>query len=163
MRIKKKVNRRTALKIALEVKARLRPYGRVKITGSLRRGKRRVGDIDIQGSSPKMMAEFLKIGQRIVGKPDGVKASILVRGVQVDLWIIPLSQWASGLLTTTGPKEENIWMRGIAKRNYYILNQYGLWYRGKNILYKNTEREIYERLGLEYRKPSERRGWLPPA
>lgn len=158
--MKRIVNRRTALKIALIVKNHLKDLGRVKITGSLRRGKRRVGDIDILGTNPEMTTRFIRLGERIRGKEGGTRASITVSGVQIDLTIVPEDSWGTGQMHTTGSAKENIWLRGIAKHKGLTLNQYGLWTpEGVNLAHKSTERQVYGLLGVLYRSPSQRLGW----
>lgn len=157
---KKKVNRRTALLIAIKVKKMLTPFGKIKITGSLRRGERRVGDVDLVGNNPEMMEVFLNLGIVIKGKEDGKQANILIDGVQVDLWITPDESWNTMLMHTTGSMAENIFLRGIAKRTYMVLNQWGLWFKGENRVKNLTEKDVYNILGINYRRPNERKGWL---
>ena len=157
---KKKVNRRTAIRIAVDIMKVLRPYGRAKITGSLRRGKRQVSDIDLIGNNPAMMAEFLKLGEIIRGKPDGKQASIIKEDIQIDLWITPDESWNTMLMFTTGSMQENIWLRGIARRSFMVLNQWGLWLGPENRAKNLTEKDVYNILGVNYRRPSERKGWL---
>jgi len=152
----KKLARREALRVAVDVKNILKPYGKVKITGSIRRYKEFVGDIDIQGNSQEMLGEFLKLGKVIRGKPDGKKASIIYREVQLDLSIISDESWGAGLMTTTGNTSENIRLRKRASRLGLKLNQYGVWRGEENLTKGFTEKQIYDLLGAKYRKPSER-------
>jgi DNA polymerase/3'-5' exonuclease PolX len=156
---KKRVNRRTALLIAIKVKKMLTPFGKVKITGSLRRGERRVGDVDLVGNNQGMMEVFLSLGEVIKGQPDGKQANILIDGVQVDLWITPDESWNTMLMHTTGSMAENIWLRGIAKKSFRTLNQWGLWQGPVNIARGLTEMDVYNLLGVNYRRPNERKGW----
>lgn len=157
----KKVNRGTAIKTAIPIITALNNFGRVKVCGSLRRRIGRVKDIDIIGSNPDMMVEFLKLGDSIViGKPDSKRGSIMKNNIQVDLWIIPKISWGTGMAFATGSMQENIWLRGIAKRKGYALNQYGLFYNGYNFMEGKPEKEIYSILGVDYRLPKERLGWL---
>ena len=46
-------------------------------------------------------------------------------------------------------------MRGIAKKKGYMLNQNGLYKNGKLITI-NSEKEIYDLLGIPYVKPKDR-------
>jgi len=153
------VNSKKARKVAEDVKNELEKFGKVEITGSLRRGKKRVNDIDILGNNTEMTNKFLTLGLRKVGKDFGKKASIYREGIQIDLWIVPDESWNTGLLQTTGDKWENIWLRGIAKRSGYCLNIYGLWYNGHNFVNNGSEKDVYRTLGVEYREPEKRRGW----
>jgi DNA polymerase/3'-5' exonuclease PolX len=59
------------------------------------------------------------------------------------------------LLYSTGSKANNIKMRNIAKKKGMILNQYGLFKRGK-ALKVESEEDIFHFLGMEYLKPEDR-------
>jgi DNA polymerase/3'-5' exonuclease PolX len=54
---------------------------------------------------------------------------------------------------------ENIFLRGIAKRGFRTLNQWGLFQGPVNIARGLTERDVYNLLGVNYRRPNERKGW----
>lgn len=61
------------------------------------------------------------------------------------------------LLYSTGSKENNVAMRGKAKRMGMLLNQNGLYKNDKRVDLKFTsEKDYYEALGMTYKEPHER-------
>lgn len=134
---------------------------RVKVVGSIRRKKPFVGDADIvavpmDGKDDDLIGCF-----RALGASDGngkKTASVVIDGIQVDLWLVPDESWGAALCFATGPKEENIRLRAIAKRRGWKLSQYGLFDQDGKVLAGQTEDGIYEALGLPYLRPEERDG-----
>ena len=58
----------------------------------------------------------------------------------------------------TGPAKYNILMRMIAKKKGFRLNEYGLYDRESgDYVAGDTERSIFEALGMEYKAPTERK------
>ncbi len=47
-------------------------------------------------------------------------------------------------------------MRSIAKRRGLMLNQYGIWKKGRPVLQSEDERDFFEFLGVRYHEPEER-------
>lgn len=58
--------------------------------------------------------------------------------------------WESFALYLIGCGKFNVWLRGIAKRRGYLLNQYGLFNREEGNLVTTKEKEIFEILKIEF-------------
>lgn len=146
---------------------------RAQAAGSYRRHKETVGDIDIvatlsmkTGSAEKKAAFRKNVEEKISTLPavrkivafGNTKLSFDAQsGLRVDVRFVEDDEWGSALLYFTGDKEHNIALRKIAIAKGWKLNEYGLFDGEKNIASK-TEEEIYEKLGLRYVEPRERRG-----
>ena len=149
-----------ALPIAEEIKERLKKektVSQVQITGSLRRMKETIGDIDILVSStnPKETADFfvaMEDVQEVLGKGPTKCSVILKSNTRVDLRIVDEKSFGSALMYFTGSKDHNIKLRTIAMNKSYKLNEYGLFKREEQVAGR-TEEEVYEKLGME---------WIPP-
>jgi hypothetical protein len=75
---------------------------------------------------------------------------------RIDIRFIPNESYYYALLYFTGSKDFNKKMRLIAINMNYTLNEYGL-YNEKNKLFKvNSEKEIFDLLGMEYVDPQYR-------
>lgn len=102
-------------------------------TGSLRRLKETIGDIDILAEAEK--AEALKVMDCFVSLPEvdqvilkgNTKSSVILReGTAIDLRVVPPESYGAALQYFTGSKEHNIELRNIAIKNGYKLSEYGL-------------------------------------
>lgn len=72
---------------------------------------------------------------------------------RIDIRFIPYESYYYAMLYFTGSKDFNKKMRLIAINMNYTLNEYGL-YNEKNKLFKvNSEKEIFDLLGMEYVDP----------
>jgi len=142
-------------------------------TGSLRRLKETIGDIDILAEAEK--GEALKVMDCFVSLPDvdqvilkgSTKSSVILReGTAIDLRVVPPESYGAALQYFTGSKEHNIELRNIAIKNGYKLSEYGLYLKesGKQIA-GSSEEEIYEKLGLACIPPElrENRGEIKAA
>ena len=130
--------------------------------GSVRRRIKLVRNINLvveSSNAEKILKEFVKMKfVKTVLVKDNFGASIMTKkGVQVDLRIFEHASFGSGLLYFTGSKEHNIWMKKIAAQQGYLLNEWGLFQRGKKIGGK-TEKGIYALLGFKFVKPENRFG-----
>ena len=149
-----------ALPIAEEIKERLKKektVSQVQITGSLRRMKETIGDIDILASStnPKETADFfvaMDNVQEVLGKGSTKCSVVLKSNTRVDLRMVDEKSFGSALMYFTGSKDHNIKLRTIAMNKSYKLNEYGLFKREEQVAGR-TEEEVYEKLGME---------WIPP-
>ncbi len=154
------------LPVARQAQARLEALpeiARVDIAGSLARRKETIGDVDLlailsprhgAASATRVMDFFTRIGGvvKIWGK-GGTKASVrMADGFDMDLRILPSASYGAALQYFTGSKEHNVALRQLAKNKGFKLSEYGLFYGGK-IVAGAAEKEIYEKLGLE---------WMPP-
>jgi DNA polymerase (family 10) len=169
----------------------LEEVARAEPAGSLRRGRDTVGDIDILVAlKPGFEQMAGRVGEVFRTTP-GV-AEVLVAGdskssvraslnfdvgrwkrtlddgkpgptVQVDLRVLPLGAWGSGLMYFTGSKEHNVRLRERALKMGMTLNEWGLFpedeektppqARGIRPVASATEEEVYAALKL---------AWVPP-
>jgi DNA polymerase/3'-5' exonuclease PolX len=145
-----------------------------QVVGSYIRGLPTCGDVDILVSyhadkgikNITFIDDFLELIQE-----DPCVVSIIVQGPQrctflyksfvsglirqVDILYIKPNSYPAALLYFTGSYEFNRYMRGIAKKKGYLLNQDGLFKNGKMVKAKSEE-DIFRILGLKYLKPSQR-------
>lgn len=143
----------------------LEPSARMSFAGSIRRENEIIHDIDILISPPseKIRTFVSDIGKEVLWNgPE--KISILYpwkydwmaqeEYIQIDFRFIAPSEWAPALQYFTGSAEHNISLRSIAKIRGLHLSEHGLFEKatGKR-LDDNTEKSIYQTLGLR---------WLPP-
>lgn len=150
----------TAFDIANELDAFLRECKAVEEvtpTGSLRRGRETVGDLDLLviGRDHAGIAEhFLRHPGiiQILAKGEDKVSVKLKNDMQVDVRMLDRSAFGAALMYFTGSKEHNVALRDRAKRQGWKLNEYGL-FKDDKVLASRTEEEIYKKLGLE---------WIPP-
>jgi DNA polymerase (family 10) len=134
--------------------------------GSLRRGKETVGDLDLlitlaHGKhTPKTVEaisehilQFPEIDQTLARGENKV-SFVLKNGMQVDVRILEKESFGAALLYFTGSKEHNVVLRGRANKMGYTLNEYALaTLKGERPVARETEEEIYKKLGLDYIPP----------
>ena len=154
-----------ALPQAIVIERKLKRFKGVKkvtIAGSLRRGKKTIGDIDIVVCAKSVFGK--KIIDFFVAMPEveevfakgTTKALVKLKsGLDADLRVIPEESYGAALNYFTGPKDHNIGLRQLALKKGYKLNEYGLFKGSKQIAGK-TEEEIYKALGLSYVEPEDR-------
>jgi DNA polymerase (family X) len=149
-----------ALPIAEEIRQRLEKEAsvmQVAVTGSLRRMKETIGDLDILASSskPEETADFfvsMADVREVLGKGVTKCSVILKNNIRVDLRIVKKESFGSALLYFTGSKDHNIKLRRVAIKQSYKLNEYGLFKEDKQVA-GETEEEVYGKLGMN---------WIPP-
>jgi DNA polymerase (family 10) len=158
-----------AQEIAAEIQALLGVETCI-IAGSLRRKKTNIGDIDlivmvdlaqIKSIYQKLSAlsAILKVLQKGSRKMQIQLKKIPIR---VDIRFIEKSAYGSALLYFTGPKEHNLAMRKLAITKGFKLNEYGLYERlSMKRLAGQTEKSVYQMLGLPFINPENRTGTLP--
>ncbi len=132
---------------------------RISTCGSLRRHKEVVRDVDILVSSEtgasEIMSRFVTLPgvTRVLGQGE-TKSSVLFRnGLQVDLRVVKDEQFPFALHYFTGSKEHNIAMRQRAIQKDLKLNEYGLFGKDDRGLTCKTEKDLFEKLGLQYIPP----------
>lgn len=76
---------------------------------------------------------------------------------RIDLRFIPYESYYSAILYFTGPKDFNKKMRTLAIAQGYSLSEYGLTDENGNIVHANSEKEIFDILGMEYLPPEKRK------
>ena len=200
------------LPLARKIEERLKEVWGIETaiaTGSIRRRKETVGDIDIlavvkdsgedknylsekrpkpsfaKASAGKAMDYFCNMPEveKVLAKGETKSMVRLHNGLDADLRVVPKESFGAALQYFTGNKDHNIELRKIAENKGYKLNEYGLWrgnpstsldcapstllgdfVRDKTLGVKKqkskeiyiagrTEKEIYEKLGLEYIEP----------
>jgi len=166
IKMKEKTSGRVLLNAALENGEKYLSYmkgykkiKRVSIAGSLRRRKETIGDLDILASSDepdKVMDFFVNYSEvsRVLLKGSTKTSVILNDNIQVDLRVVEDKSFGAALQYFTGSKEHNVKMRGLAIKNNFKLNEYGLFDKktDKFIIGKNEE-DIYSKLGLSFIEP----------
>jgi DNA polymerase (family 10) len=161
-----------ALPIANEIKEWLKKeesVSQIEVTGSLRRMKETIGDIDVLVSStkPKKVADVfvaMENVREVLGKGVTKSSVILKSNIRVDLRIVEENSFGSALMYFTGSKDHNIELRKIAMSKSYKLNEYGLFKKNRQIAGK-TEAEVYGKLGMDWIAPElrENRGEIEAA
>lgn len=135
--------------------------GRVVFTGSYRRGRDTVGDLDLLVEAPPARADAVAkafTGYRAVRdvlESGATRSRVLLdSGLQVDLRVVPKESFGAAMLYFTGSKDHNIAVRALALRKGLSLNEYALARkRGGKRVAGSTEEEVYQRLDLR---------WMPP-
>src|SRR6202158_5276756 len=135
-------------------------------SGSLRRGKETVGDLDLlvtlaAGKHTPMgideiadhILKYAEIDQKLAHGENKV-SFVLKTGLQVDVRLLEKESFGAALLYFTGSKEHNVSLRGRANKMGYTLNEYALTtLKGGKVVARRTEEEIYSKLKLEYIEP----------
>ncbi|PJF22661.1 MAG: DNA polymerase/3'-5' exonuclease PolX [Phototrophicales bacterium] len=140
-----------------------------EIAGSIRRARPTIGDVDIlvavqdMSDSAPIMQTFVSMENvaRILGQGETKSSVELVNGLQVDVRVLPLARWGTGLQYFTGSQAHNVKIRQIALNQGYSLNEHALSPVDSNgdiipdtsKLTFETEESLYEQLGLS---------WIPP-
>lgn len=147
-------------RIAMEYLERCPHLSNVTATGSLRRHRETVGDIDLIATSDADHSEaVLKAfgsmpGVTRVIKSGATEASVILKNVRIDLRIADRASFGSLLQHFTGSKEHNIRLREIAIRKGLKLSEYGITDHETGILTPcGEEAEVYRMLGLPFIVP----------
>jgi DNA polymerase (family X) len=130
------------------------------LTGSIRRRKETIGDIDLVVLSEKpdkVMKSFENIPMvaHVIGSGPSKTSIKLTNGMNIDLRVVPEDSLGAALVYFTGSKDHCIALREIAIKKELKLNEYGL-YKGNRSIAGKTEQEIYHALGLEFIEPEMR-------
>ena len=134
--------------------------GQIEFSGSYRRGRETVGDLDLlvdaSPSGPVMdrLAEF--DGVTDILARGGTKMSVrLESGLQIDLRVVPAESFGAALQYFTGSKDHNVVLRGMAKERGLKINEYGVYRVDKDqpdvdgeSLAGRTEEDVYAVLEL---------------
>lgn len=162
-KIKEKYNRikiSTAEQYALpfvEYLRKNRSIQDIQIAGSYRRRKETIGDIDILvtcDDSISVTEDFINYNDvdEVLAKGDTRSSIVLKSGIQVDLRVLPQKSYGAAMLYFTGSKAHNIVIRKLAKQRDWKVNEYGL-FSNDDFLAGETEKGIYNKLGLPYIEP----------
>ncbi len=129
------------------------------VCGSLRRGKEEVSDVDLTviAETEDTRLVWAILPRDCTMETQGpVSRRFYWKGVKFDVRIFKHRYKGAALLTRTGPAKFNIRMRAKAKRQGYLLNEYGIHRGSKNLTEGYTEEQLFRFLGLAYKEPHER-------
>ena len=128
-------------------------------TGSLRRMRSTVGDLDIlvaaKDSAP-VMDMFVKLPRinRVLGKGPTKSSIEFNDGVRAQVWVLPPEEFGTALVYATGSKDHNVRLREIALAKGLSLSEhFFLKLKSEDKIFCTTEEEVYKTLGLP---------WIPP-
>lgn len=132
------------------------------VSGSYRRRKETVGDLDILASVAKgtaIMDRFVSYEnvEKVISKGETRSSVRLRSGVQVDLRVVPRASYGAALHYFTGSKDHNIAIRKMGVRKNLKINEYGV-FRGEKRVGGRKEEEVFERVGLPWIPPELREG-----
>jgi DNA polymerase (family 10) len=167
---------RTKLIVAEDIAAPLVEYLKksegikdIVLSGSYRRRKETVGDLDILVTARKnspVMNHFTDYDEvdEVVSKGKTRSTVRLRSGMQVDLRVVPPVSYGAALLYFTGSKAHTIAVRKLGVNRGYKINEYGVFKGDKRIAGK-TEEEVYDKVGLPFIPPElrENRGEIEAA
>lgn len=127
------------------------------VTGSFRRRRETVGDLDIVATCRRgahAIAQFVKFDEvsEIISQGPTRATVRLVSGLQVDLRVVAQKSYGAALVYFTGSKAHNIALRARAIKRGLKLNEYGL-FRDTDWISGRTEKDIYAGVGLAYIEP----------
>ena len=132
---------------------------RVELAGSARRMRETVGDLDLVAAAddPAALSERLAtwptVGE-VLARGDTKTVVRLASGLQVDLRIVPLGDFATLLHHSTGSKAHHVKLRGLARDRGFTLSEWGLArLDGGEKVPIETEQALYAALGLAYVPP----------
>jgi DNA polymerase (family X) len=157
-------SKRLPISVAAQYAEPLRRYvesipgvSKVEIAGSYRRGRDTVGDLDVLVCGPSGARVFASIERypqvREMTASGSTKASgVLSSGLQFDVRAVEPRSFGAALQYFTGSKDHGIRLRRRAQERGLKLSEYGL-FRGDKRLAGETERGVYQALGLP---------WIPP-
>jgi DNA polymerase (family 10) len=144
-----------------EIESHLSQVEGVKLaiaTGSVRRMKETIGDIDylvVSQDAERVMNYFVTMPEvQNVSSKGSNKASVQLRiGIDADLLVVPEESLGSALQYFTGSKEHVVGVRKAAIEKGLRLNEWGLFDKDEKRIAGTTEEEVYRALGMQ---------WIPP-
>lgn len=134
---------------------------RADLAGSSRRMKETVGDLDILliTKDPEKMTEFIsKMDETehvLLKGPTKVTVRLKI-GLNCDFRMLTKESFGAAMQYFIGNKNHNVKVRQIAISKGYKLNEYGLFDKKGKSVAGEDEREVYEKLGLQYMEPEMR-------
>ena len=130
---------------------------RYEVSGSFRRRKETVGDLDIlvqakdRDKALEKVLSYSEIGD-IQSRGSEKSTVVLKNGLQVDFRFFDPQSFGAALCYFTGSKAHNIVLRKRAQDKDWKLNEYGLW-KDDTLLAGKSEEELYKKFSLN---------WIPP-
>jgi DNA polymerase (family 10) len=138
----------------------------LEFTGSYRRGKETIGDLDIlvvSGDVNQVMdrlAAYPEITQTLA-RGDTKMSIRIASGLQIDLRVVPAESFGAAMQYFTGSKEHNVILRGMAKDKGLKINEWGVFrVKGEKEerIAGTSEKEVYDTLKLPVFPPELREG-----
>ncbi|MFN8500979.1 DNA polymerase/3'-5' exonuclease PolX [Kouleothrix sp.] len=132
--------------------------GEAAYTGSLRRGRETIGDIDLLAATSDPAATVqaftsLPLVARVESSGAEKATVFLHNGLQADLLALDPAMWGSALQHFTGGKAHNIRFREIALAQGLSFSEHGFKRADGSLLLCATEEQVYAAVGLP---------WIPP-
>jgi DNA polymerase (family 10) len=130
-------------------------------SGSLRRRRETIGDLDVvvaADNSSEVLEAFIRLPQidRVRGQGD-TKASVELKdGVQAQVWVHPPARFGSALQYATGSQAHNVRLRELALAADLSLSEHGFKRKDGTEILCAEEAEVYETLGLPWIAPEMR-------
>jgi DNA polymerase (family X) len=170
----KKISGRFLITVAEREAAKLTEYiarfgklvGSITPSGSLRRWKETVGDLDLLLTlSPgkhraeeieRLKEHILAYGEldQVLARGDNKVSFRIAKGLQVDVRLLQPESYGAALIYFTGSKEHNVALRGRALKMGYTLNEYALaTLKEERRVAGVTEEEVYSKLKLDFIPP----------
>src|SRR6185369_1418339 len=121
-------------------------------TGSLRRMRSTVGDLDIlvaAKDSVPVMDAFVKLPRvnRVLGKGPTKSSIEFNDGVRAQVWVLPPEQYGTALVYATGSKDHNVRLREIALAKGLSLSEHSfLKMKSEGEIFCTTEEDVYKTL-----------------
>lgn len=179
--LKIKIPRAEAKSIFDVVRERVKalyPKAKIEMVGSYRRGATEMGDIDIiiytgiptQGrlEMEELIADLVEneiiTDAPVIGDEKFMGVALDSNGVhhrRMDIRLVPINEWGTALLHSTGPDTFNIQLRQQASQMGYKLSERGLYKLsvqddGDELIPTPTEASVFEALGTSYVPPEKR-------
>ncbi len=128
------------------------------VTGSLRRRKEVIKDIDLVATTDDvsaLMQYFVDAPEvvQVIGHGETKSSVRFASGISADLRVVEASQFPYTLLHFTGSKEHNVVLRQRAKERGLKLNEYGLFKEDESLVECDSEESIYKALDLPFIPP----------
>ncbi|HOK40960.1 MAG TPA: DNA polymerase/3'-5' exonuclease PolX [bacterium] len=143
---------------------------KIEIAGSIRRYKETIKDIDILvcAKNYKKINNFISTYSDLAEITASGETKISFRlksGISVDIRIVKKDEFPFALHYFTGSKEHNTIIRQYAKKYNLKLNEYGLFTDKNEKIKCKDEKELFNKLNLEYIEPElrENRGEIEAA
>ena len=135
---------------------------RVEITGSLRRAKETIKDVDfvVSSDAPQEISDAFVAHPdvaEVIAQGDTKSAVRLINGMQADLRVVTDREFPYILHHFTGSKEHNVALRARAQERGLKINEYGL-YRGEERIECVDEAAFFAAMDLAYIPPELREG-----
>jgi len=167
----KKISGRFLITVAEREAAKLTEYiarfgklvGSITPSGSLRRWKETVGDLDLlltlapgkhrAEEIERLKEHILAYGEldQVLARGDNKVSFRIAKGLQVDVRLLQPESYGAALIYFTGSKEHNVALRGRALKMGYTLNEYALaTLKEERRVAGVTEEEVYSKLKLDF-------------